>query len=492
MSSGVVENSLRDEPRRSAPKRATWVVPGAPLDAGRGWRIWYSAAGADQFSPAQVEVRRAGELQAIEQSWKLLAAADQLERRMGILTVTLADPQPGAAYELLIPELQGPVRWRSLPNSLDEPVTFLLSSCYWLPNDKEGAYGAAVRDLTKLLGPAFKLLIGDQLYQDYPMNWYLPRSIFELFADRYEEYWGNGAYQEVLQAAPNYFVGDDHEFWNDFPERQMQLPRTWRRTSREECAEAAQSLYHLYQRAANPDEARFYRFAIGDVSFFVSDARSERTYIDDPSLHFFSDEQWQALETWADELQGPGVFILAQPIFQEDGDWKDHSLSNFGENYGRLCQLIERCLTGSDGNQPHDILILTGDIHNARYTEAKIAGVQTTTSIHELVASPVSRVGPYVREAHAKPPPTKLRPIHQNRPSTWTVVLPESDAIPTIDNNVGTVTMSPGTNGRVRFNLTIWRIRPYDSRSVWERLFRQPQSTGGVPVPIYKKELQLR
>ena len=473
----------------------TWVVPGAPLEAGGGWRIWYSRPGKDDFAPGPVQVSRGGRNESLtidDPPWRLHEPVEQLNRRMGILTVKLDEPDPGAEYELDIPELPAPLRWRSMPATIEDGVTFLLSSCFWLPNDKEGAYGAAVRDLTKRLRPAFKLLVGDQVYQDYPMNWFMPGSTFSLFANRYEQYWGHPSYQEVLRATPNYFVGDDHEFWNDYPERQIQIGRTWKADSRASCAEAGQKLYHLYQRSANPDEGRFYRFAIGQVSFFICDARSERTVFDIDSPHFFSDEQWQALETWIDELRGPGVLVLGQPLFQEDGDWKDHSLSNFRDDYGRLCSLVERGLSGNGNGNPHDILILTGDIHQARYTEAKVAGLQTPTSVHELVASPVSRVGPYLTEGHPKPPPTKLSAVHQGRPSTWTVVLPESDVIPTIDNNVAAVTVSPGTGEKVRFELTIWRIRPYDSRSVWGRMFRRRQPTDGVPVSIYQKEIQLQ
>jgi hypothetical protein len=63
--------------------------------------------------------------------------------------------------------------------------------------------------------------------------------------------------------------------------------------------------------------------------------------------------------------------------------------------------------------------------------------------------------------------------------------------LPTLDNNLGSIRMSPGTNGRVRFELALWRIRPYDSRSFWQRIIgaRQP----GAPVTaMFQRELQLR
>lgn len=478
---------------------SVWVVPGAPLEDGRGWRIWYSRPGRGDFEPEPIRVSRASrpeQLAAGGGAWTLLEPVDNLNRRMGIRTVELQNPSAGAEYEVRIPELGGapPLRWRTLPSSYDDGLTFLLSSCYWLPNDKEGAYGAAVRELCARVRPAFKLLIGDQVYQDYPFDWFQPRGTFSLYADRYEQYWGNGAYQEVLQATPNYFVCDDHEFWNDFPEPQVQIGRTLFDGPRAECARVAQALYGLYQRAANPGGAAFYSFAIDRVSFFVADARSERTraHVNGVAPHFFGARQWQALEAWVDALTGPGVLVLGQPLFQREGDWKDHSLSNFAEDFGRLTALLERSLTGNARGERHDVLVLTGDIHNARYTVATIDGVAAPPNVHELVASPASRVGPYgLTRPKPQQPPTKFSAVHGGRRATWQVVLPASDVVPTIDNNVATVALAPGPNDAVRFSLTIWRIRPYDSRRPWARALRRGQPQGDL-IPLYEKEIELR
>src|SRR5207237_8127405 len=102
---------------------------------------------------------------------------------------------PGALDGLAVPAVEppGPLMLRSLPASVADGVSFLFSSCYWLPNDREGAYAAGVADLSKLLQPAFKLLIGDQVYQDYPVNWELLKSSFALYAERYEQYWSDPA-----------------------------------------------------------------------------------------------------------------------------------------------------------------------------------------------------------------------------------------------------------------------------------------------------------
>jgi hypothetical protein len=471
------------------------VVPGAPLEGGRGWRIWYSHAGIDDFVPASVRILRGGAHEQSSQQWRLLNALPGLDRRVGILTVELANPVPGAEYHVAIPELAGgaPLLWRSLHDSVDSGVTFLFASCFWRDNDKEGAYSAAIRQLQKLWSPAFKMLIGDQVYQDWPPEPIGSKTSLELYAARYTKYWGDPAYQEVLRSSPNFFLCDDHEFWNDYPEKQVHLARTWA-ACRQEHARAATELYNLFQVAANPQPGLWYRFQIGPVSFFIADTRSQRDRWEQRPHHFFQEPQWADLERWVWELRGPGVLVLGQPLFQRDGDWKDHSLSNFEEDYGRLCALIERSLQGDNHHgQPHDILMLSGDIHVGRYCVGTIAGVDGS-QVHEFVVSPASRVGPYICEPSPDSPPTKFvaKNVQGQHPGTTRVWHVErAEFAPTIHNNVGMVRMTAGTNGRVRFELMIWRVRPHDSRSFWERTLRQRQPDGPV-VPLFRKEIQLR
>ncbi|MDR4483233.1 MAG: hypothetical protein R3B95_08425 [Nitrospirales bacterium] len=54
--------------------------------------------------------------------------------------------------------------------------------------------------------PHFKLLLGDQVYGDWPNAWDLGDEGIELYAKRYAQYWGDGAYQEALQTCPNFFT----------------------------------------------------------------------------------------------------------------------------------------------------------------------------------------------------------------------------------------------------------------------------------------------
>ena len=471
-----------------------WIVPGAPLPRGAGWRIWYSKPGTGEFIPDAPKVLHAGQPKTITTRWAPLDPYPGLDRRMGVLEVTLDEPSPGTTYDVLIPETPlRQYRWRTLPDTIDGGVTFILSSCFYLPADKDGSYAAGVRDLTKIEQPLFKLLIGDQVYQDWPPNLKPLNDPVARFARRYDEYWGHPAYQEVLASSPNLFTCDDHEFWNGFPERAYQVPSTWTEEWREENCEVARDLFRYYQTAANPDQKGWFRFEVGRVSFFVTDARSERTKfkIEDP--HFFGKDQWEALECWAGELAGPGVLVLGQPLFGKKGDWKEPALRDFAEDFNRLCSVFETALARN-----HDILVLTGDIHRARHFNATLAGLSGGPGVHELVASAASRlqVGPALREPDVHDDALKFTVDNQGTPRIWDAapIRPTPAQLPSADNNLAVIRMSPGTatadtGPRVRFSLAVWSLRPFTK--VWSKLLPWSQPKGSL-VRLYEKELELR
>ncbi len=467
-----------------------WVIPGAPLPEGGGWRIWYSQSTEQDFSPVLPRITLGGDPVPFTTEWSLLPPIPDLNRRMGVLIVRLQNPLPGTKYNVQLPyvERDRPLSWLSMPNALSENgIVFLFGSCYWRDNDKEGAYSAAIRWLTDTYHPAFKLLVGDQLYEDWPASFPSGAKPLQRYARRYEEYWGDPAYQEALQAVPNFFLCDDHEYWNDFPERQIHLSRTWTSVDRFEYGSVAKQLYECYQRCLNPGSTLWYQFNVGPVSFFVADTRTERDPVSAGNPHFFQEQQWIDLEAWANGLRGPGVLVLGQPLYQKDGDWKDHSLSNFSEDYDRLCRLITRSHRGQNSqNKPHQILMLSGDIHTGRFSKGTIIGLGGAISeVSEFIASATSKIGPYPQTPKAELPP-------ENIPSGTVIKTITVDTKPfglqsppiSTDNNIGMVRMTPGTSGRVRFELTLWRVRPHDSRSAWDLLWGVEQPQGNI-IPLF-------
>ena len=148
---------------------------------------------------------------------------------MGVRELRIADATPGELYEVTIPERGRPLFWRTLPSRLpDAGLSFLIGSCFWINDDRDGFYASAVQELVQRERLAFKVLMGDQIYVDV----WAPKPLKDLrkgLAQKYERYWGDAAYQELLAACPNFVSCDDHEFWNDFPEPQMHVPYSWQR-----------------------------------------------------------------------------------------------------------------------------------------------------------------------------------------------------------------------------------------------------------------------
>ena len=461
-----------------------WVTAGAPLESGDGWRIWYSWP-TGPFTPATPTVRTpAGQNLAVTAGpWQPAPPVKGSARQMGVRELRIQNATPGELYEVTIPERGRSLYWRTLPASLpDAGLNFLIGSCFWINDDRDGFYAGAVQELVQRERLAFKVLMGDQLYVDvWPPN---PlKDLRKGLAQKYERYWGDGPYQELLAPCPNYVSCDDHEFWNDFPEPQMHVPYSWQRYAPENGI-ACTELYDAYQASLNPGGRRWTSFRVPPVSFFIADTRSNRTRDTDPHAALATEEQWKDLEAWAAGLDGPGVLVLPQPLLKAGGSKTDRTLVDF-KQVDRLSAIFERALGGqtADG-KPHDIMILTGDIHTGRVSAAEIVGLPGT--IYELVASPASLVTPYLPPWGHKPSALPDRLIINKR--VWTIKA-QQRLTATVDNNVGLIKIAPGRNGRYRFTLQLWRVRPFTG--VARRLFGRKGAKGAHPIhdPL---ELELR
>jgi hypothetical protein len=480
-----------------------WIVPGAPLPKGQGWVIWCSRKGEGNFPPPEVVVQHQAATVSFKTEWELLPNLKGLQRRVGLLTITLTTPAPseGAQFRLTLSanNQSQDFSWSTLPYEVSEKgVTFLFASCFCQNNDRDGYYRAGLKDLQALSNPQFKLLIGDQVYLDWPTDWSIDDDPIELFGKRYRQYWGDDYYREALQICPNFFTCDDHEFWNDYPESQIQLPQTWHSSNRKIYGDGADALYYQFQRCLNPNEARWYTFAIDPVSFFVTDTRSEREPCNDEGTsHFMPEEQWVALEAWQASLQGPGVLVLGQPLFQKDGDYKDHSFSNFRDDYARLWRVIERSLGGENLQQtPHDILILSGDIHTGRYAEAHGPFPDALYGVPEFIASPAAMIDPGNTKPEKPPKKITIRPNAQGGETVWRIDRDQDIDIMTIRNNVGMVKIFPGGQvggtPRVRFELELWRLPAKVIPPLGVDEYEPAQGMGGPLKQLFKKELLLR
>jgi len=480
-----------------------WIVPGAPLPKGHGWVIWCSRKGEASFLAPEAVVRLQGQSVTVQTEWVLLQKVPGLGRRMGLLTVKLAIPAPpeGAQFHLTLSahNQSQDFIWSTLPYQVSvKGVTFLFASCFWQNNDRDGFYRAGLKELQSLSNPQFKMLIGDQVYLDWPKEWSFGDNPIELFGRRYRQYWGDVYYREALQTCPNFLTCDDHEYWNDYPESQIHLPQTWHASYRKIFGPGADELYYQFQRCLNPGQARWYTVTIEPVSFFVTDTRSEREPCNEEgTTHFMSEDQWVALEAWQASLQGPGVLVLGQPLFQKDGDYRDHSLSNFRGDYARLWRVLERSLGGKNHQQvPHDILILSGDIHTGRYAEAHGPYPNAPYGIPEFIASPAAMIYPGNDKPEKPPKKITVRPNAKGGESVWRIDRQQDIDIMTITNNVGVVKIFPGDQvggaPRVRFELELWRLPAKVIPPLGVDEYEPAQGMGRPLKQLFTKELLLR
>jgi len=183
------------------------------------------------------------------------------------------------------------------------------------------------------------------------------------------------------------------------------------------------------------------------------------------------------------------------PLFQADGDWRDHSLSNFEEDYRRFTRIITNSLLGkNDEGKPHDIVILSGDIHTARHSIARVINYENPEShacmeVHELIASPASRVGPFLSTPSPSLPPGRLP---ENDHPKWADV---KTVFSSIENNLGVIRLHPVVNfpNRIRLEFASYLVRPY-RRPSWRFWSGQPEVdfNDHNRLKLYETELQLK
>jgi hypothetical protein len=129
---------------------------------------------------------------------------------------------------------------RTLPGDLREgrPLRVFAASCYDAGTDPDDKLDAAFRCAFPAPAiPDLTLLLGDQVYADAPISHYLLRSRRNPRAGLLLKYWTawgmsttkrRVGLQGVLKSGPNYFLPDDHEFWNNWPNQSVTAKHSYR------------------------------------------------------------------------------------------------------------------------------------------------------------------------------------------------------------------------------------------------------------------------
>ena len=86
---------------------------------------------------------------------------------------------------------------------------------------------------------------------------------------------------------------------------------------------------------------------------------------------------------WAANLDGAGVLVVGQPIFENTGSIKDYGLPDFKKQYAQLIKYLR--------DARHSIVVLTGDVHYARLAVATLRP-ELGTKLYEVISSPLQLV----------------------------------------------------------------------------------------------------
>ena len=215
---------------------------------------------------------------------------------------------------------------RTLPEAMpllgEKPFTVLLGSCFAHHEDSERKVGNAFFHMPHSAAPDIKILAGDQVYLDSP--WYrfmMPHASQELhdaFFEHYTSTWSQtDGFARLLIDGANYFSSDDHEFWNNAPNRGAYVVNTWESSGRQFWLEAARGLYSAFQTSK-----AIMKFSVPPVSFLFADTRINR---DEERKNFMKPSDLDEVAQWVGNLGGPGVLVIGQPLLQTaTGFFKGH------------------------------------------------------------------------------------------------------------------------------------------------------------------------
>ncbi|HEV8718368.1 MAG TPA: hypothetical protein VGX03_36810 [Candidatus Binatia bacterium] len=366
--------------------------------------IWVAAIN-EAFDPATAVLHGNGETHPFDQGvvWTSRNGTYTAQHQ----SITLQDLQSRRLYELEL-QVQNMVvahgSVTTLPDHLptvgEPPFTVLLGSCFCRLQDEAGNVGNTFSGLPVGQRPELKIFCGDQVYLDAQLNlpsrWPWPHTTSELealFFENYLETWTQGGspegFRALLRQGANYFISDDHEFWNNAPNFAPLIPETWSEQGKREWKKVALSLFRLFQTSTSTAQ-----LSVGSLSFLLIDTRINR---DADERNFMARDDGKTLKDWVQGLTAPGVLVLGQPLFAEQRGLLGHAIDWGLPDYRQYANLA-RILTASQKS----ILILTGDIHCSRIAHCRLP---SQAELVEVISSPLALVDQSVGGQRRQAPP---------------------------------------------------------------------------------------
>jgi hypothetical protein len=414
--------------------------------------IWIGAID-ERFSASQIRlVSNLGEhtLPATWEHWVSQVGTHRLDYQR--VTITELQPRTPMTLHLLVDgQPRADARLSTLPSPLptleEKPFTVLLGACFCKREDAEGSVGRTYAQLPGGSRPDVKILCGDQVYLDDPWAHYLwythdQGELEEEFFRNYRDTWTQDqGFRQLLTQGANYFSPDDHEYWNNAPNTATVIRDTWTSGSRQEWFATARRFYQMFQNSAP-----ITTFGVGPLSFLIADTRSNRR---SDETDFMLPTDLQAVAQWIQNLPGPGVLVVGQPLFNDKagrlrGTFADWNLSDYSQ-YGELARLLAQ--------SRHSIVLLSGDVHYGRIAWCTLL---SGGELIEVISSPMSLVDQLAEGSWAEAPdlfpPFALSGVVQARVQTLA-----QETFSPITGHFLTLEFA-ATGARVRMTVRLWLV----------------------------------
>lgn len=350
--------------------------------------IWVAGIN-ENFDAAAAVLEYGAEQRLLNDGWLEWTSRDG-KNRVRHQRVLLTNLNPQSTYSLQL-RIGGAVRTdasvKTLPTQLpvqgQPPFTVLLGSCFYKREDEVGEVGKTYVNLPFGARPDVKILCGDQVYLDNPpQDFFFPHSAewlenrsFDTYLSTWTQSTLNGGFHRLLKNNANFFCSDDHEYWNNAPELGLNVFfRTLTQAQRANWFLMARRLFEVFQTPLAVNA-----FRVGNLSFSILDTRINRQ----PGLVNFMDPNHLLLvRDWINQLPGPGVIVVGQPLLTEKGSKADWGLPDY-QQYAELVRYIKAA--------NHSIVILTGDVHFGRVASCDLRP-ELGTKLIEVISSPMQLV----------------------------------------------------------------------------------------------------
>jgi len=228
------------------------------------------------------------------------------------------------------------------------------------------------------------LMTGDQVYLD-DLNVFAPDRSYKDILFKYRTVFSQPHISRLMSAVPTYMILDDHEIEDNWPASKQR--------NDEILYANAMSAYGLYQASHSPAhdlsgdgtlskplKHYWYRFAHGDIEWFITDSRTRRNLsVDDRRI--LDDEQERSLLEWLVGSSARVKFIVTSVMFYPDRKRDDaDAWQAFGQQRLRLLESIR--LHGVK-----NVIFVSGDVHGSMTSRLRHSQ-DADFEVHTIVSSP--------------------------------------------------------------------------------------------------------